>query len=56
MVESPCTRRCEWNEETKVCVGCDRTLDELRSWRKMSDAEKQEVLDRIGKESSKDED
>lgn len=47
MINSPCIRECEWDKETLTCIGCLRTIDELRNWRKMSDDEKQSVLDRI---------
>ena len=51
MVESPCIKKCDFNEELEVCTGCLRTIKELRSWRTMTDAEKQDVLDRIQLES-----
>ncbi len=45
MVESPCVSICRL--ENDVCVGCKRTLQEVASWSRLSDEEKQQVLDRI---------
>lgn len=29
------------------CLGCGRTLDEIARWAEMSDAERQQVLERL---------
>jgi predicted Fe-S protein YdhL (DUF1289 family) len=50
MIKSPCIRECIFDEESDVCTGCLRTIKELRAWRTMTDAEKQDVLDRIQEE------
>ncbi|MGH8279147.1 MAG: DUF1289 domain-containing protein [Gammaproteobacteria bacterium] len=39
---SPCIRNCCLNENN-VCLGCGRTLDEIRDWSKLSDTEKRAV-------------
>ena len=40
---SPCLSICYLNEDD-VCVGCNRTSNEIRDWRNMSGSQKQEVL------------
>lgn len=40
--DSPCVRICCLDEHN-VCLGCGRTLDEIRDWSKMNDAEKRAV-------------
>lgn len=50
MVKSPCIKDCNFDEKTNTCLGCKRTEEEFRTWRGMSDEEKQEVLDRIKRE------
>jgi predicted Fe-S protein YdhL (DUF1289 family) len=42
-ITSPCSSICSLNEDD-VCVGCNRTSNEIRDWRNMSDSEKLEVL------------
>lgn len=48
MVKSPCILVCTL--ENDVCIGCHRTKEEISKWSKMTDEEKQKVLDRIKKE------
>lgn len=38
-VASPCVRICCLDDEN-VCLGCGRTLDDIRRWSQMSDTEK----------------
>ena len=44
---SPCTKNCSLNTSTNICEGCGRTLDEIVEWTRMTDDEKQEVMDRL---------
>ena len=43
MIESPCTRHCGLNTDN-ICVGCGRTVRELRIWNNCNDEEKQEIV------------
>jgi predicted Fe-S protein YdhL (DUF1289 family) len=45
MIASPCINICRI--EGNVCVGCNRTLNDITDWYKLSDDEKQEILDRL---------
>lgn len=44
--ESPCVHVCVLDEKD-VCVGCDRTSDEIMRWSKMDDDEKRRIRDRV---------
>ena len=46
-VPSPCLAICQIRKGDTVCVGCRRTIDEIRNWMVMSAPEKQAVLDRL---------
>jgi predicted Fe-S protein YdhL (DUF1289 family) len=46
-VVSPCAGICVMNTETKECVGCRRTLDEIAKWATMTDEERLAVWDEI---------
>lgn len=46
-VPSPCLAICEIPEGSNECLGCRRTVDEIRNWIVMTAAEKQAVLDRL---------
>jgi predicted Fe-S protein YdhL (DUF1289 family) len=47
MIASPCVKTCAIDPDTGWCLGCVRDLDEIAGWSRMSDAQKQSVLDRI---------
>jgi predicted Fe-S protein YdhL (DUF1289 family) len=42
-IESPCIRNC-CLDESDVCVGCFRSLDEILEWSKVSENDKQMIL------------
>lgn len=53
---SPCNGVCILDEDTGLCVGCLRTSDEIAGWEEFSDAEREEVMERIAeRETERDE-
>ena len=42
--ESPCVRNC-CLDQSEVCMGCGRQLQEILRWHSASAEEKQEILD-----------
>lgn len=44
-VASPCVRNCCLDEQ-EVCMGCGRTLAEIRDWGVADDAERKHILER----------
>jgi predicted Fe-S protein YdhL (DUF1289 family) len=46
-VPSPCIAVCQLDSRTDLCIGCQRSVDEIREWPIMTAAEKQATLDRI---------
>jgi uncharacterized protein len=46
-VPSPCVSVCRMDELREFCVGCSRTLEELRQWRSMGNEDKKAVWARI---------
>lgn len=47
MVESPCVGQCAYNQLIDSCRGCGRTLEQIANWYKMTDGEKQAVIDEL---------
>ena len=43
MIKSPCVRICALNGHG-VCVGCGMTVRDLRSWRGISDQEREKIV------------
>lgn len=41
-VENPCTSKCKIRDD--VCVGCGRSKDDIRKWKKMKKSERIEVV------------
>ena len=46
-VPSPCISVCQVDDATGQCIGCYRTIDEIRDWPIMTAEEKTDVLGRI---------
>ena len=46
-VPSPCKLLCQIDKTDETCMGCRRTLDEIRNWMIMTKEEKQAVWDRL---------
>jgi len=44
LIESPCIRHCCLNDDD-ICLGCFRSLAEIKDWQAKSDNEKKTVLD-----------
>lgn len=44
-VESPCISICKFDEKTGLCIGCLRTKDECRQWKKMKDKHRARIID-----------
>jgi len=44
-VASPCVRNC-CLDERDVCMGCGRSLDEIRIWSEAGDSERLRILER----------
>ncbi|MDI7046982.1 DUF1289 domain-containing protein [Paraburkholderia fungorum] len=43
-VKSPGIDVCAFDGKTKLCVGCFRTLDEIRGWKKMTGHRRHQVI------------
>ena len=51
-IASPCISVCQIDDTTGLCIGCHRSMDEIREWPIMSAAEKTDVLGRIAERKS----
>jgi len=43
-VQSPCTNLCKLDRKSGFCTGCLRTKDEIRTWQKMTDHRRHQVI------------
>lgn len=46
-IASPCIRICVIHPEARICTGCLRTGDEIAAWARMTDDERQRVMDEL---------
>ena len=44
MTDSPCTKVCVMDADSRYCMGCKRTLGEIARWGEMGDAERAAVV------------
>jgi len=50
-MKSPCIKKCKLQDGE--CLGCFRTVEEIRNWRNMNEQEKREVCSKVrGRRSS----
>ena len=43
-VESPCIKICVIHQESRLCTGCLRTIDEITRWSRMSSEDRAAVM------------
>lgn len=43
-IESPCVKLCTIHPETRLCLGCARSIDEIAAWGRMSAEERRAVM------------
>lgn len=46
MSKSPCIDICKIDKKTGYCIGCFRTKDEIKDWRKLKDGKRQRIIDK----------
>lgn len=43
-IESPCTKVCQIHPDTRLCLGCARSLEEIGGWSSMSTEARRAVM------------
>jgi predicted Fe-S protein YdhL (DUF1289 family) len=43
-IESPCVKLCVIQPETRICVGCYRSIDEIGAWSAMTPEARRSVM------------
>ena len=49
MVKSPCINICKINNDSGLCIGCYRNINEVYNWIRFTDKQKKIVLSKIHK-------
>jgi uncharacterized protein len=51
-VKSPCIDICKFDGKTGYCVGCLRTRDECKTWKKMKDKHRHKIIEEKSKRAA----
>ncbi len=51
-VRSPCVNICALDEED-ICIGCQRTGEEISAWTRMTNREREDVLRKVAAREEK---
>jgi uncharacterized protein len=43
-IATPCVKICLIDGESSLCMGCQRTLPEVASWSRLTDADRAEII------------
>jgi predicted Fe-S protein YdhL (DUF1289 family) len=43
-IDSPCIKVCVVHPETRLCIGCNRSIDEIARWSAMAPAERAAIM------------
>ncbi|WP_321363592.1 DUF1289 domain-containing protein [uncultured Celeribacter sp.] len=46
-IESPCTKICQIHPDTRLCLGCARSTDEIAGWSQMSPEERRAIMEEL---------
>ncbi|WP_084168630.1 DUF1289 domain-containing protein [Paraburkholderia acidipaludis] len=52
-LKSPCIDVCAFDGKTGLCIGCFRTRDEIRSWKKLTDYRRHQILNEKSRRRAK---
>lgn len=51
-IESPCVKVCVIHPETRLCVGCARSIDEIGSWSQLTPESRAAIMDELPSRSA----
>jgi len=52
-LKSPCIEVCAFDGRSGLCIGCFRTRDEIRGWKKMTDHRRHQILNERARRQAK---
>lgn len=50
-IASPCTNVCKIDPDTRLCLGCARSIDEIAAWSRMTPEARRAVMDELPQRS-----
>jgi uncharacterized protein len=46
-IETPCIKVCVLDRESRICLGCGRTVGEIGSWVSLSDQDRRRIMQEL---------
>jgi len=46
-IESPCVQICVVHPQSRLCLGCFRSMDEIRDWSSMTDEQRRHIMSEL---------
>ena len=46
-IASPCVNICRMDDNNRYCIGCWRTLDEIKQWSMLSDEQRATIMGQL---------
>lgn len=43
-ISTPCINICRMDDDNRYCIGCFRTLEEIKQWATLSETERQTIM------------
>ncbi|MEO1282157.1 MAG: DUF1289 domain-containing protein [Pseudomonadota bacterium] len=53
-METPCIGTCKIDPQSRLCLGCFRSIDEITAWTSMSDLHRARVIAQLPERHSRD--
>lgn len=51
-IKSPCIKVCKISND--ICIGCFRTIEEITSWRLLTDEQREDIMESLKTRSEKE--
>ncbi|MFA9229469.1 MAG: DUF1289 domain-containing protein [Microgenomates group bacterium] len=51
-VDSPCVKLCVIHPQARICIGCNRTIDEISSWSSLPTEVRREIIKELPSRTS----
>lgn len=52
-MRSPCINICQIDPKSRLCLGCYRTMDEIATWSRLTDQERDLIMAALPKRQSR---
>lgn len=47
MISTPCIKICKIDRDTGLCIGCFRTIEEIKNWLKYSEIDRKQIISEL---------